>query len=266
MKIYVVTHKPVQLDNLGLDECYSVIRVGAYSKENNALLSDATGNNIAQKNPNYCELTAQYWIWKNDIKSKVIGMCHYRRYFTTHPISVNPKYFLKEKDIDTIMKFYEAIVPLNQSYCMGAYNKYLCCGFEKDLETTKEAIRDLYPDYIPYYEKHFENSPSFRLGNMIVMKRAVFDSYCEWLFNVLHYVEEHTDLTGYSVQEARIYGYLSERLLNVWLSANSIKCKALRIVNTEEPHTPVYYIKESLKAIRLYDLLKSLIFRIRFRK
>lgn len=262
MKIYVVTHKPVDLQPLGLDKCYSIIRVGPYSREQNGLLSDADGDSIAEKNPNYCELTAMYWMWKNDTTSEVIGMCHYRRYFTTHALSVDPKYFLKEKDIENILKSYDALVPFNQSYCMGAYKKYLCCGYEKDLETTKEAIKKLYPEYVPFYEKYFENSASFRLGNMVIMKREVFDSYCEWLFNILRYVEEHTDLSGYSVQEARIYGYISERLLDVWLSANKVKCKSMRIVNTEEMHNSIYYAKEFLKSIKVYDFIKTTVFRL----
>lgn len=265
MKIYVVTHKPVDLQSLSLDKCYSLIRVGPYSIQESALLSDATGDNIAEKNPNYCELTAQYWMWKNDNTSDVIGICHYRRYFSTHPLSVNPKYFLKERDVEKILEAYDAIVPFDQSYCIGAVRKYLCCGYEKDLKITKDAICELYPEYLAFYEKHFENSASFRLGNMVIMKRKFFDAYCEWLFNILQYVEKHTDLTGYTAQEARIYGYLSERLLNVWLSANKIRCKPMRIVNTEETHNGIYYAKEFLKEIKVYDTIKSAIFKFQLK-
>jgi len=98
------------------------------------------------------------------------------------------------------------------------------------------------------------------------MKREVFDAYCEWLFNILQYVEKRTDLSGYSAQEARIYGYLSERLLNVWLFANKVKCKSMRIVNTEEIHNVTYYGKEILKFIKIYDLIKSLIFRLQYKE
>lgn len=44
-------------------------------------------------------------------KEKLTAMCHYRRYFTTHALSVNPKYFLKEKDAEYFLKTYDAIVP-----------------------------------------------------------------------------------------------------------------------------------------------------------
>ena len=34
---------------------------------------DNIGNNISEKNSTYCELTAQYWAWKNDTDSDYIG-------------------------------------------------------------------------------------------------------------------------------------------------------------------------------------------------
>ncbi|MDD7441233.1 MAG: DUF4422 domain-containing protein, partial [Sutterellaceae bacterium] len=43
------------------------------------IIGDDTGDNISRKNPNYCELTAQYWAWKN-CDSDYIGFMHYRRH------------------------------------------------------------------------------------------------------------------------------------------------------------------------------------------
>ena len=60
--IYIAAHKKFnvpQLDN------YAVLQVGAQGKENLGYLQDNTGDNISYKNPNFCELTGLYWIWKN---------------------------------------------------------------------------------------------------------------------------------------------------------------------------------------------------------
>ena len=58
LSVYVVTHKKVDVTPLKLDHCYRLIRVGAYGNEPGHLLADNTGENIAGKNPYYCELTA----------------------------------------------------------------------------------------------------------------------------------------------------------------------------------------------------------------
>ena len=57
--------------------------------------------------------------------------------------------------------------------------------------------------------------------NMFIMKRDVFESYCNFMFNVLSKLEKHIDISKYSVQEARVYGYISELLMDVWLYTNA---------------------------------------------
>lgn len=45
------------------------------------MMADNTGDNISFKNKSYCELTTQYWAWKN-VEAEYYGFCHYRRYFS----------------------------------------------------------------------------------------------------------------------------------------------------------------------------------------
>ena len=65
------------------------------------------------------------------------------------------------------------------------------------------------------------------------MKKTLLDKYCTWLFPILELVESRTDLKNYTPVEARIYGYLSEILLNVWVHKNRIDYYEIPVVNTE---------------------------------
>ena len=44
------------------------------------IMGDNSGDNISDKNKEYCELTVQYYVWKN-IDADAYGFCHYRRFF-----------------------------------------------------------------------------------------------------------------------------------------------------------------------------------------
>ena len=63
---------------------------------------------------------------------------------------------------------------------------------------------------------------SAHMFNMIIAKDKVFSAYSEWLFDVLGEVEKRVDISGYSVSEARIFGYISELLMDVWIEQNQI--------------------------------------------
>ena len=261
--IYVVTHKTVDLAPLQLEKCYRLIRVGAYGGEKSALLSDREGESISEKNPNYCELTALYWMWKNDHTSDVVGLCHYRRFFTSAALSTSPQHILKEEQIQTILRKYDVIAARKEYSYRGAYQAYLDCGREKDLAATEAAIAELCPEYLPAFESEFKKSAGNYPANMMICSKERMDSYCSWLFSILEHVETHTSLEGYSAQEARIYGYLSERLLGVWLKTRNLRVKQLRVLNTEQKPAVG---RELCKAIGLEQAVKQQVFRIRNRK
>ena len=52
------------------------------------------------------------------------------------------------------------------------------------------------------------------------------------MFDILVEREKKIDLNqGYNDYQKRIYGFLSERLLNVWVYANNLKVKEMRVIN-----------------------------------
>lgn len=264
--IYVVAHKCFCVDELKLDKCYNIIAVGKKAekcqKQMNAL-SDSEGENITEKNGNYCELTAQYWYWKNDNSSDVVGLCHYRRYFTRYQISKSINGILREKDINKILSKYDVIVPQKEYSCRGAYKAYLDCGYEKDLEALEEVVKNYFCEYMPEYIKYFKLSAGNFPANMYIARKEISDEYSKWLFEVLLEVEKKIDISKYSTQEARVFGYMSERLLGVWLYHNGYKMKKIRIINTEEKVSLKWYLLEILKKIKIYQGIKILIFQFK---
>lgn len=262
IKTYVITHKEFELSNYLINEGYSVVSVGN-GKFINKGLKDDLGENISGKNSNYCELTALYWIWKNDNINKIKGLCHYRRYFTKAIISKDEKYFLTQKDIEKYFnEGIQYIIPYKSRYVRNADYNYLKCGREKDLSILRDVINEKYPQYIDSYDYIMNHNWSY-LTNMMITTAEQWDSYCKWLFDILFEVEKRTDLTGYSNEEARIYGYMSERLLSVWILYNDFKVKELRTVNIEEKRNFGYMLREIMIKLNIYQGIKTFLWKFK---
>lgn len=229
LSVYVVAHKKFtcpQIDYL------KPIQVGK-NEDLGFLYRDNTGEHIAQKNANYCELTAMYWIWKNDCDSDIIGICHYRRYFTKNSWSSSSIHFWKGTELQHILNNYDVIAPKRLSFPKSVGKNYFAhAGREKDLRLVGDVIQKKCPEYAPAYDSVLEGHAGYYY-NMMIMSRNQYGQYCKWLFSILEQVEKQIDLSGYTAEEARVYGYLSELLFNVWLLYNGSKVKELPVVNTD---------------------------------
>lgn len=165
---------------------------------------DNTGENISCKNKKYCELTALYWIWKNDRVSKYAGLCHYRRHFNLDNQKLAQ---LEHSDIDVVL----TIPILNFPDVRAAYIHDHC---SKDWEIMLEAVRSLAPDY---YEtaRRLQQGRFYYAYNMFIARKEIFDNYCEWLFPILEYCENKCSPKADSYQN-RFIGFLAERLLSIF--------------------------------------------------
>ena len=74
--------------------------------------------------------------------------------------------------------------------------------------------------------------------NMLIMDRATLDKYCAWLFGVLFALERRVDLSGYDAYGRRVFGFIGERLLDVWLEAENVPYRQTPLVNMESQHWP----------------------------
>ena len=78
------------------------------------------------------------------------------------------------------------------------------------------------------------NSRKLYIYNMFAMKKSLFDEYCAWLFDILFTLETRIDISDYDKYNARVFGFLSERLFNVWLEKKSLKVKTINVVFLEK--------------------------------
>lgn len=231
--ILVVSHKPFKCPRI---DGYKPIYVGPkkYEIDSNAFRDDI-GDSIAEKNPNYCELTALYWFWKNcDSHYDYVGLCHYRRYFSKLGLIKSSRFYITNNDINRIMKNYEVIMPTPRKLSCSVADNYYVKGHgkKKDLDALIQIMRDIYPEYIDSF-KSILNSKELSYCNMFVISYDNYCRYCQWLFDLLFSLEKKTDLTDYTPAEARIYGYLSELLLNVWVQKNKLRIKYCDIIQSD---------------------------------
>lgn len=222
IKIIVASHKKYWMP---ADDIYLPLHVGKEGKADIGFIGDNTGDNISNKNANYCELTGLYWAWKN-LPAEYIGLCHYRRYFThSNPCSCSKKkqVILTKAEWEELLNEHPIIVPDKRKYYIETNRShYNHSHYAKDLDMTEKIIQEKYPQYSEAFSKVMERTWA-HMFNMFVMRRDYFDEYCNWLFDVLQELEKRTDITDYDAVEARIYGYISELLLDVWLETNKLE-------------------------------------------
>lgn len=233
IKLMVATHKNYEFPSV---DYYTPIHVGKARNNNElAIQGDDTGNNISLKNGSFCELTALYWAWKNDffVDAEYVGLVHYRRYFTGTGLTLKGKHIASKEELLAHLTNSDCIVAKKRNYYIeSVHEHYKNAHFVKDLDLTKEIIAKNYPDYIPTFEKVMSGK-TLHLFNMFVMKKEMFYSYCEWLFDILFKLEKKIDVSNYDAYQSRVFGFISERLFNVWLTKNNINLIEMKVVNLE---------------------------------
>lgn len=233
IKILVATHK---ISWMPEDEVYIPIQIGRALNYSLNMIGDNTGENISYKQPYYAELTAIYWAWKN-LNADYVGLNHYRRYFVKKvkffSNSEKFKYILKYDDFKNLLNDYPVLLPKKRNYwIVSKYYQYKKSHNISDLELCREIIEKLYPDYLIYFDKSMRKKKG-HICNMFIMKRELFNEYCQWLFSILFEMEKRIDISTYTGYQMRVFGYIAERLLDVWIDRNNIKYKELNYLNIE---------------------------------
>ena len=273
IRIFVTTHKNV---NTFDSKIMQPVQVGPKNYRFPWAFHDDEGENIANLNPRYCELTTQYWAWKN-IKADYYGFCHYRRYFdfSETPHEENPygeimdnyidavtakKYGLNDENIAKVVKQYDVITTpfgnlkkiIDKHGTPRALWEAAPLLHDDDLKRCYQILCAMYPDYKQDAQAFFNGNKAC-FCNMFIMKKEIFFDYCAWMFPILEAFDKNTDYSAYSKEALRTPGHLSERLLNIYLLhhkriGSKWKFKELQCVHFTHPEPA-----ETLQPVEVYD-------------
>lgn len=233
--VYVVTYKDLQL--AAPPEGYKIIHAGRGLSKDIGYIGDNTGDNISALNVYLNELTALYWMWKNTSHT-VIGLNHYRRFFTESP-DAN---FAYEKILtkDAAMKLLERydFITSTATYEILTQRELIQNDCREELTTLAENIFRKHllkaqPDYLQSFEDVMNALTIYR-SHLFITRRNIFDAYCKWLFSFLLDATDEilriVDLENFPFTPRRLIAFFAERMLTVWLRRNRLRVKELNFM------------------------------------
>lgn len=217
--------------------CKWITPVGVSGYLEEGFLSDNAGTNISSLNASYCELTTQYYAWKNS-SSQYIGFFHYRRYLNfLIDDSINDSLIPGKKWYDpspslinylTSDEQYQSLQKILEIFDVVTPTKNILTPSIREQYYLNTLNHEPWIEFINELEKKYKNAHSYfetvaraPICNMFIMKREIFNEYCSDLYPLIDSI--YTRLgQSYDQQNNRYPGFLAERFLGFWLTANKI--------------------------------------------
>lgn len=233
MKIYVAMHKPYSAPE---DPLYVPIQAGAANRAAFCDVRDDTGRNISGRNASFCELTVLYWLRHNTCED-VAGLVHYRRYFAGKQRTGSVRRsLLTEAELQTLMQDVQIVLPRKRHYVIETtLSQYAHAHHEKDLHLMRGIVEKNCPQELPAFDRVMKSRSGHRF-NMLIMKREALEAYCDWLFPLLFELEKQIDISSYDAYNRRVFGFIGERLLDVWLQNCGYAFAELPVLELERPN------------------------------
>ncbi len=211
-----VYDKPLQKEAKPADY-EKIIQVGAALTnerlEENGII-DSAGQNISDRNRQFCELTGLYWIWKHAAED-IVGLVHYRRHF------ILPKDWKARMQIFGI----DVILPVPLYVAPSVEGNYRQRHVSEDWDIMMNYIKQHNPDECKRAEEIFGGN-LYSPCNMFIMRREVLNDLCKWMFPVIETVAARQGMRA-DVYQNRYPGFLSERLITLFFEMHRDRYKVV---------------------------------------
>ena len=192
------------------------IFVGAKGKDvPEGFVRDDVGDNISDRNGDFCELTAHYYMWKN-VEADAYGLFQYRRVMvdkrTRRPYVLvfrrkKAERLIAKTDFEGLLKTSPMILPRLEDMKISVREHFGNTHNIEDLREIEGIIKEHFPEYSVAVDTYL-NGTMCLFGNMFVMTKERFLDYSKWLFCILGYQNSPTT--------PRRAGYLAEPLQGIY--------------------------------------------------
>ena len=174
--------------------------------------------NIAHLNPKLNEMTSIWCYWKNLMKdADYIGFNHYRRLFRIEDLNDVAEYdVIDAKPIPMVFNMsYFTGSPIPNFVPTDIKNGYAICHKIEDWNKMEELLKKT-PYYVFFEDWKNQNSLSSPC-NLFIMKKKMFEEYCDFIFPILFDLEQKINLEGRDGYQRRALAFISERLTSLFI-------------------------------------------------
>lgn len=146
-----------------------------------------------------------------------IGFNHYRRLFRIEDLNDIAEYdIIDAKPIPMVFNMsYFTGSPIQSFVSTDIKNGYAICHKIEDWNKMECLLKQT-PYYVDFEDWSKQNSLTSPC-NMFIMKKKIFEDYCEFIFPILFELEKQVDLKGYDNYQKRQLSFLAERLTSLFL-------------------------------------------------
>lgn len=226
---------------------YFNVRAGAALSEDHhdTLQGDNIGENISDRANSLCEYAPLFWAWRN-VDADYYGLCHYRRYISFAERDLKFEKYLKQAKLNSLSKANQHLLHIDdEDYMKSVISQYdMIVPYEYDSfadwvgdkqmtikeqwihinknflkESDFDLLLQLIQKHSPqYYEPmlNFMDGHSFRGFNCFVMKKSLFNEFCEFVFPILLEFDDMLDKDELSEYQMRAPGFAGEWLFSLW--------------------------------------------------
>jgi len=225
---------------------------GGTSTPSPEILRDDVGDTIADRNPDFSEMTAIYWVWKNITDLDAVGFCHYRRYFDFRPnlwqsarmtplrtqreVRRNESRFAEPTVVAGHLVDGAIIVARPTAEGVTNAEQYMTAHVPEHYLAMVNYVLAHHPHYARQIVAQTRDA-HFYGNNMFVMPWADFDALCRFWFDSLFGLDRQLQARPGAYQR-RVLSFLSERLFDIHI-------RWLRDSGRPLAEYPMFFLEES---------------------